>query len=893
MSLHFVSSSVFALHPPKGETKEESKETQETITEEEAKELFEEQLAKEKEEALRQAQEELAKKEEEARQEALKQLEELEKKEREEALKKIEEEKRKAEEQFQKELEEKKREQEKKYRKQIEQQIHVRLRETGAAGWYPSPKEIAKARQTAVSKVQEELSRWEQQQREAFYEHLAQWESEQLATLEEQLKAWREEQLQNLEEQISSWKSEVWNQIVGDIQSQEQQIRKQFEAQLEEAKIEVKQPEPKKSLAQQIIELPSLNLFDWIAGALGFKESKEYRMWKFQRELMKETVPDVGYELSKGFVAGIVGVGESFVYSIADIGGFMIQGLGDITGWYEFEYSPEWHPIPPPTILGAGVSSAIESGISLSPKASFEAQQLGRMYEEKGIATVVGYGIGSVVGEILLAKGLTKAGSLAKKGISKGVSLTKTQIGKAVGYLEKSIVPEHYFYYKAVLQKPMLRTMLGEFAEKTFVSPMRTFARELIKPAIGEEAYYFLTKIGIRKPVVESIKKASKVVSSSSKALYHHIRRSVLYGEASPFSEIYVYAKYFGIPKLKEHFIPSLRLGITGTFREIKRGLLYSEASPFSEVYVYSKYIGVPMFKRSLSEALISMRGAVRRSIMESVLGEAYIYGKAVVSPKLAERFARISLPSLPSEITSSAKAVFGDIKGAISELKLYTKAALGKKYILPLARKKFKLPMKPFVFETKREASEVIKKVVSGKSFALTIGKETTKRVSPSALKMYVPVSRAIMEEVEEVIYIHYPHEKLGKPEAPQRLKKRSLAASLILGSIPAFTPRVSPSHSIMAGSVQLQGLKQPQLSKQILRQRAAILQQQRLRLKMEQQKKRKPKPKPLKVEADIFGYKTAAWEFPVAAPLEALNLMILGKKEISRKSKRRVRRK
>ena len=302
----------------------------ETVTPEEATQLFEQNLSQAEEEARRQAAEEIQRQKQEAYQ---KFLEELQAKKQEYA-----------------------------------EAIAMKLKRQ-AVGYYPSPREITKEREKL----------------------LAEWEAQERARAEQELAAWEQQ---------------AWSEIEQQLQQEKEKAKKEFETKLAEAIVKV--PEQAPSFAEQILNLPSLNLWDW----LGIK--------RYPSPLI--SYPQ--YEQSKFLVAGFVGSLESIVYGVSDLAGFLLQGLRVM------EYSPTWHPRYPPTVTGALLTSGVESALAGTLKPSEEMQQLYAMHEKYGTPATIMYGAGSILGDVFAAYVGSKAFEVGKKAVSKAAA----ELSEATGW---------------------------------------------------------------------------------------------------------------------------------------------------------------------------------------------------------------------------------------------------------------------------------------------------------------------------------------------------------------------------------------------------------------------------------------------------------------------------
>lgn len=665
-------------------------------------------------------------------------------------------EKEKAKQEFQSEIEKRKQQF---VSKAIENYMINIKRQREAAGYHLTPQEMEKARREALQKIREQVSKWEEKQWKMFEEKLSSWEQEQRSRFED-------------------WLKEALKPIVV-----EQQV----------------EPAPAKSYAQQILEWPSLNIWD-ILGLSSFLP-QQYQMVPWLKPERDQ---------AKYVLAGFVGSMESLVYGISDLAGFMIQGLGDITGWYDWEYSPLWHPSYPPTVTGAFVTSGIESAMARQLKPSYEMQQLQEMWSKHGATETILYGMGSVAGDILQAYLFSKAFGLAKKGAS-----------KVVGSVERYVAPEHYYYYKNILQKPMIRTMTKQYIKGT------------LQQIIGEETYQYLAKIGL-----PSVKQA---VISSEKA----IRRAVL--TETPLGEVYYYSKLVAAPYLKS--IPSKVAKrvpqILGATRSAIMG------TPFGEPILYAKSVLMP----NIHFPSIKLSFGFREAIFQTPIGEAWLYGKSVLMPN-------IKLPKVTAPYLLKRAAV--EVKGTVSGFKLYGKSLLGKKYVEPMPKIVFSSPMKPWslprktvVFEPKPIKPIPIKKG----SVALTITSGTSYAApSPSAITQ-TAVATTILHGWKGAAYPF----RFQMP----RMKGKAMPSSSSLILSGAF-----PVSALAPKQSQIQRIRQRQLQQLKLKQRQIQIQKLKLR------KKRKL-PKMMMEEGllpDLLGTKTGVWEYPIATPRQALSILIMG---------------
>jgi len=168
-----------------------------------------------------------------------------------------------------------------------------------------------------------------------------------------------------------------------------------------------------------------------------------------------------------------------------------------------------------------------------------------RPFTAQRIAGIVAgsYATGKVISWVWEPSGISLTG-LAKKGVA-----------KAVGFAEKTVAPEHYYYYKYVLQKPMLTTMAKEYAKGT------------IKAVIGEEAYMFGKYI------------APPLLRQKGTQLYTYLTSTVKtrFFE-SPLAEPYFYTRYIlpaqiekTTPKIIPKIFPSIPTELK-TFTKITAG---------------------------------------------------------------------------------------------------------------------------------------------------------------------------------------------------------------------------------------------------------------------------------------------------------------------------------
>ena len=330
---------------------------EEYVTPEEATQLFEQNLSQAEEEARRQAAEEIQKQKEEAYQKYLQ------------------------------ELEAKKQQYAEIYRKQQEERIKSDIAKLKRqASYYPSPREFAKAKEKEMAKFEADLQK-----------AIAEWEAQ---------------EKERAEQEIAAWEQQAWSEIEQQIQQQREQAKQEFETELSKAIVQV--PEQAPSIAERILELPSLNLWQY-----------------FGLPKIPELIPMQKQEVvSRAFVSGFVGSLESIIYGVSDLAGFLLQGLGDVSGLYKFEYSPLWHPQYPPTVSGALLTSGIESALAFQLKPSAEMQQLGKFQEKYGTPATIMYGTGSIFGDIFAIYVGGKAFEYGKKAVSKVAS----EVSEAVGW---------------------------------------------------------------------------------------------------------------------------------------------------------------------------------------------------------------------------------------------------------------------------------------------------------------------------------------------------------------------------------------------------------------------------------------------------------------------------
>jgi hypothetical protein len=219
-----------------------------------------------------------------------------------------------------------------------------------------------------VKKQQEAVESWESEQRKSFESDLAAWEKESRESLETQIAGWQSEQAAALEPQITQWK-EAW------------------------------QP---KGLAERMVEfqIPSLALGQRLSQALGLKwvpsPTKPFLMTTPEKAIEEAHVHPLALP------AGVVGSVESLVYSVGQLAGVKTPRI-------------------PATLSGGLITSGIESVMSGQLKASPEMQTIMEMPE--------GYAAGTVLGDILIAYGISKGVKMGAKAIKGAASFVYEESG--------------------------------------------------------------------------------------------------------------------------------------------------------------------------------------------------------------------------------------------------------------------------------------------------------------------------------------------------------------------------------------------------------------------------------------------------------------------------------
>lgn len=185
------------------------------------------------------------------------------------------------------------------------------------------------------------------------------------------------------------------------------------------------------------------------------------------------------YEVSPlGLPAGVIASGETLVYSVARLAGFET-------------------PRPPPTVSGGLVSSGIESFTAMQLKRSAELQQ--------AIEYGPGYAAGTVVGDILIAMGISKGAEVGYRGLKLAVGKLKPVVSTTKPYLTKAY---QYTIKKHVIE-PSWRVFRGVAGEEAYFYTRQIVMPNLPKMIKAYEAKTFsLLKVGITKHVTKPIIKS-------------------------------------------------------------------------------------------------------------------------------------------------------------------------------------------------------------------------------------------------------------------------------------------------------------------------------------------------------------------------------------------------
>lgn len=757
---------------------------------------------------------------EEKKEEELISPEEARKKFEEDLQKSYEEAKREAEEQIKAERErawkeflenlERKREEyrEELIRKRIQQlgaEATIFKRRQAVQGYYSPPKEYAKAKKSVLEKYKEDLA--------------------------EAIKEWEQKEKAKASSSLSEWEKTAREETLADLQQQMEEKRKEFETALAKAIMEgVPQQAP--SLAEQYLKSGGWNL--WEALGLIKKQPSPFQQ------------PSMG---DKSLAAGFIGSLESLVYSISDIGGFLLEGLGVL------DYEPTWHPAYPPTVTGALLTSGIESIQAGKLKKSGEFQQL-----ETFAPSPILYSVGSVAGDILGAYVLGKAAGFVGSGVKKGVL-------KGVGAAEKILAPEHYYYYKHILQKPMLTTMSKEAL------------KDVAQNILGMEAYQYLAKIGL--PHVK------ETLISSSKAL-----RKAAY--KTPLGEAYLYGKAVWLPTMKyetKKAALDLSRTILGMGTKARGSLM---ASHLAEPYLYAKAVALPRAE----DVLKGFSAVTRKAFLGSPLGEAWIYTKSVKVPYILQGLQK--LPKMPKFKIPYI------LKGGIAEAKVYGKSLLGKKYVSEILKPSFSHPMKPLWLPKKTVAfpKKPFLTPTTSSTVAKTIMKPSISRaaIPPSSVSVLAggSVAETILHGwkgtpypskvkkrrrriIEEEMFIFSGFE-VGKPARLSTGKPKQISLPKLLGLTGMGAKTLSSQ--IMGAGVKQISLSQTKLKEeQMQRLRLQQLQAQRMQQLKMKKKLLKKEHKKRKAIPDLYGLLYGEWVYPVATSKQALSVLIMPKNNRGRR--------
>ena len=296
---------------------------------------------------------------------------------------------------------------------------------------------------------------------------------------------------------------------------------------------------------------------------------------------------------------------------------------------------------------------------------------------------------------------------LLAESIQVGIGVVSPAVSKLVGIAEKQLVPESYYYYKYILGKPMLTTIAKEYAKGT------------TKALIGEEAYLYVTKIGLPTLTQKVLPQITATVRTSFME--------------SPLGEAYLYGKAVAYPALKYEVLPQIEKSLLQVGAYGKSVFL---ESPMGEAFLYGKAVTYPTIKFAVTTKYSEMASAVKSAFLESSLGEAYLYTKSVAAPQLLATAKTIPkmLPSLPFDI-SEAKWY---IQSYVSEVKLSIKSYMGKEYILALP-KPLSYPMKP-LWLPQKTVEFPTKPITISRSYLLL--KETPETISKTATPIFSSIA-------------------------------------------------------------------------------------------------------------------------------------------------------
>jgi len=268
--------------------------------------------------------------------------------------------------------------------------------------------------------------------------------------------------------------------------------------------------------------------------------------------------------------AGVVGGVESFVYSVGRLAGLETPRI-------------------PPTLIGGVVSSALILGESPEMK---EVRELGGSYAA-----------GTVVADYLLSRGISRGISAVSPLITKGVE-------KIATVAERELTPEAYYYYKYILEKPMLRTITKEFVKE--------YAIGTAKAILGEEAYFYTAKIAI--PRLTDVILPSITAAARARIM------------ESPFGEAYLYGKGVAYPTFRYVTLPKTIDAARAILSQGRETLI---GTPFGEAYLYGKAVAYPTIKHIVISEYAEIFAAARSAFLTSPLGETWLFGKGVAYPTI------------------------------------------------------------------------------------------------------------------------------------------------------------------------------------------------------------------------------------------------------------------
>jgi len=375
--------------------------------------------------------------------------------------------------------------------------------------------------------------------------------------------------------------------------------------------------------------------------------------------------------------------------------------------------------------------------------------------EERAAAMAYGseYAAGSVMGEVLLSMGISKGISAVAPPIMKGIE-------KIVGFAEKTAVPESYYYYKYILEKPMLTTITKEYVKGT------------VEALIGEEAYLYTTKIAVPTLLQKTLPEIAMVA-----------RTTIM---ESPLGEAYLYGKAVAYPTFKYMTWPQIEAYASELGASAKTAFM---ESPIGEAYLYGKTVAYPTFEYTVKTKIAEVASMLKGAVFESPLGEAYLYTKGVAIPQYVAAIKGIPkmLPSMPFDLSELKWYA----ESYVSEIKLGIKSYMGKEYFLPMPEQP-SYAMKP-LWQPQKIVEFAEKPIAVDKSYLML--KETGEAISKQFTETFAPTVTAfatqtyetmmhgwkgapypfrtgqaqrIVEDLEET-FLHYPKEPLTitKPKA------------------------------------------------------------------------------------------------------------------------------